>query len=99
MTALDRAVVRNPMKSSLLQSSKSCFFCVVSNAGHEHLVQNVPQRVILQSSSHPLLILQLLVDLIILGVRVLLHPDVEAIVWRQGLLQPHPDGETNDRSQ
>lgn len=67
-----------------------------SDTGFHHFVEHVPQRVVLQGRGDPLLVGQLPVDLVILGVRSGLHPDVDAVARRQGLLQADADGQAND---
>lgn len=67
-----------------------------SYAGFEHLVQNPPEGIVLQGGSDALLVAQLFVDLVILGVGVLLDPDVDAVIGGERLLQTHTNPQAKD---
>lgn len=60
--------------------------------GHQHL----QQRRILQRRRHPLLIRQLLIDLLILAMRPRLYPNIDPEARREGLFETHADAETDD---
>lgn len=64
-----------------------------SGARFEHLVQDPLQGIILQGGGDALLVAELLVDLVILGMGVLLDPDVYAVVGGQRLLQTDADSQ------
>lgn len=65
----------------------------------QHLVQDALERVVLERGRHALLVAELLVDLVVLGVRVLLAADDDAVVGRQGALEADAHAQADDRGQ
>ena len=63
----------------------------------QHLPYYPHQLRILQRSSHPLLIPQLLIDLVSCTMRTLLDPNVDSEPRRKRLLQTNPYSEPNSR--
>lgn len=66
-----------------------------SYASFEHIVKNAFEGIVLESRRHSLLVAELFIDLVILGVRSLLHPHVDAVVRRESLLEPDTNGEAD----
>lgn len=69
------------------------------SASFKHLVQYTLERIVLECCSYSFFVGQLLVDLVILAVGSLLNHDINAIIWRQGLLETYSNTQAQNRRQ
>ena len=68
-------------------------------AGRQHVPDHAYQCSILHGSGNTLLVSELLVDCIRCSVCALLQTHINAEAWRQGILQSHAHGESDDGAQ
>jgi hypothetical protein len=68
-------------------------------ARREHVPNHAHQSSILHGSGNTLLVSELLVDCVRCSVRALLQAHINAEAWRQGVLQSHADGQSDDCAQ
>lgn len=70
-----------------------------SITGLQHLRDNAHQSPILQRSSNPLLVAQLLIDLFTGTMRALFDANIDTEPRGKRLLQPHPHAQSDDSRQ
>lgn len=66
-----------------------------SDASLEHIVKDAFECIVLKSRRDSLLVAELLIDLVVLGMRSLLHPHIDAVVGREALFEPDTNGKAD----